>query len=288
MKSVVDYLTTYRQEWDIAVQRMLSDSSYSSAPAGLRASIDYSLFASGKCVRGALVLHSAKLARLQKSKAEALAAAVELIHCYSLIHDDLPCMDDDDFRRGQLSNHKKFSESTAVLAGDALHALAFEILSLSKVSHKSIVFLAKAIGPAGMVGGQFQDMEQSASNKFSKLRSIHRAKTGKLLTASVALPFAETEDKDISAIVRWAAKLGMLFQITDDILDQTVATEILGKTAGKDSEQQKITFPAFLGLSKSIELAAHIANRLCEQARTLFEEDDFYSKLPLYLTERKK
>jgi geranylgeranyl pyrophosphate synthase len=277
-----------RSFWEKNTRIILDKSSFVNSPQGLKDAILYSLFSSGKCIRGILATHSGLLSKISPAKSNALAASVEFIHCYSLIHDDLPAMDDDDFRRGQPSNHKKFSEATAILAGDGLQSLAFEVLANSLLSTESIRDLANSIGPSGMVGGQYMDMNDESGTSFSNLRAIHRAKTGRLLAASISLPFLEAKSQKYDSIRSWASRVGLLFQITDDILDKTSTSSELGKTAGKDEEQNKATFPALIGLEKSIQLSERLSKSLQSQAKDYFNGDEVYTDLPFYLLNRKK
>ena len=288
MTSIDDFFHTERAVWENSTREILNKTSFGNSPSGLQESILYSLFSPGKCIRGILAYHSGRLSGISEDKSRALAAAVELIHCYSLIHDDLPAMDDDDYRRGKLSNHKKFTEATAILAGDGLQSLAFEIIARAGLSSESIAALATAIGPLGMVGGQYLDMNVSESTNFSELRAIHRAKTGRLLAASISLPYLEAQKKNFSEVRNWAARVGLLFQITDDILDKTSSSEQLGKTAGKDEKQNKATFPSIISLEKSITLRDRLSTSLEEEAERCFEKDEIYTALPSYLKNRKK
>lgn len=288
MTAIENFFLTERTAWEKSARDILNKTSFARSPSGLQESILYSLFSSGKCIRGILALHSGGLSGISKGKCIAVAVAVELIHCYSLIHDDLPAMDDDDYRRGKLANHKKFTEATAILAGDGLQSLAFEIMARACLSSESIAALATAIGPVGMVGGQYLDMNVRENTNFSDLRAIHRAKTGRLLAASISLPYLEAQNKKFSEIRNWAGRVGLLFQITDDILDKTSSSEQLGKTAGKDEKQNKATFPSVISLEKSIALRDRLSKSLEEEAKRCFEKDEIYTALPGYLKNRKK
>jgi geranylgeranyl diphosphate synthase type II len=242
------------------------------APQRLLESIDYSLSAGGKRLRPALLLEcfhavkrapSASHAVLDASaSAMAAAAAMELIHTFSLVHDDLPAMDDDDTRRGKPTNHKVFGEGLAILAGDAMMTLAFEVLALDAdptLLPRLVRELAHASGPSGMIGGQVLDM--AGENKLlelPQLQQIHRMKTGALLTASCRLGAicGRASDDELEAITLFGRHLGMAFQIVDDILDETSTPEQLGKATGKDRSKGKNTYPHLLGLAQSQEEAA--------------------------------
>ncbi|MBL4801979.1 MAG: polyprenyl synthetase family protein [Emcibacter sp.] len=233
--------------------------------------MEYALMAGGKRIRPFLVLESAKIFGVGESSALRVAAAVECAHTYSLIHDDLPCMDDDDMRRGQPSVHKKFDEATAVLAGDALLTLAFEILSHdqthadARVRCELISFIAKALGANGMVGGQMIDLlaENRELDRISITR-LQRMKTGALIVFSgeAGAILGKASPQRRNAIMGYAHDVGLAFQIIDDLLDEEGSTEELGKTAGKDSAAGKATLVSLVGT----EQARTMAHMLTDQA----------------------
>ncbi|HRP70387.1 MAG TPA: polyprenyl synthetase family protein, partial [Turneriella sp.] len=196
---------------------------------------------------------------------------------------DLPAMDDDDFRRGQPSSHKKYGEATAILVGDLLQALSFEFLAMARLNPKAMVYFARAVGTQGMVAGQFMDMQASSSNTLR----MHQLKTGRLIEAAVVLPFFIGENKIPLSVVRWARALGLLFQITDDLLDGTQSSSTLGKTAGKDLAQNKKTIVALLGQSEAEKRAALLSTRLENQAKQIFTASAFFASLPSFLLHRK-
>ncbi|MDW0117309.1 polyprenyl synthetase family protein [Sporosarcina thermotolerans] len=227
------------------------------SPINLKDSMLYSVNAGGKRIRPLLVL--AVLADFGKTTSEdalKVACAAELIHTYSLIHDDLPCMDDDDFRRGKPTNHKVYGEATAVLAGDALQTVAFGILaSLQHTSPEKVVkliaLLANASGADGMVGGQILDMEgESSTLTLDELEEVHRNKTGALLSFCIEAGaiLAGADEEELNQLREYATNIGLAFQIQDDILDVTSTTEQLGKTANSDTASDKSTYPSLLGL----------------------------------------
>src|SRR5579862_1183373 len=236
---------------------------YPSAPARLVESISYSLMAGGKRMRPALVLQCAracgnnKLSDTAHKSALTAAAAMELIHTFSLVHDDLPAMDDDDLRRGRPTNHKVFGEAMAILAGDAMTTLAFEILAneaAPPVAASLIRELAHASGPEGMIGGQVIDMdEKHRPQSVDDLKRLHRMKTGALLTASCRMGAiaAGADAAKLTALDAYGRHLGLAFQIVDDILDQTATAAQLGKATGKDAAKGKITYPMLMGLDNS-------------------------------------
>lgn len=228
-------------------------------PATIHKAMRYSLFAGGKRLRPILALAAAEACGGAPEKALPAACAVECVHTYSLIHDDLPCMDDDDLRRGRPTSHKVFGEGIAVLAGDALLTIAFEILAQAEPTSRYkvaalITELATASGSRWLIAGQVMDLE-GEGKKISgeQLRFIHRAKTAALLTTSIRLGAmsANATEQKLQALTEFGQSLGLAFQIIDDILDVTQTTEKLGKTAGKDVEATKATFPALFGLEKS-------------------------------------
>ncbi len=237
-------------------------------PVRLHEAIRWSLFAGGKRFRPALLFAAGSAFGAAVEKLVRTAAAIELIHTFSLIHDDLPAMDDDDLRRGRLTCHKKYGEATAILAGDALQTLAFKAIAddggLSfEVRTRLISMIADASGsPVGMVAGQQMDLEAEGRDVgFDHLQRIHSWKTGALIAASAAsgAVIGGASSEDVSTIERFAGKLGLLFQITDDIIDITQTSETLGKTAGKDAGAQKATYPGQFGIERTRELASETA-----------------------------
>lgn len=237
-------------------------------PVRLHEAIRWSLFAGGKRFRPALLFAVGFAYGAAAEKLVRTAAAIELIHTFSLIHDDLPAMDDDDLRRGRLTCHKKYGEATAILAGDALQTLAFKAIAddggLSfELRTRLISMIADASGsPVGMVAGQQMDLDAEGRDvDFDHLQRIHSWKTGALIAASAAsgAMIGGASSEDVSTLSRFAAKLGLLFQITDDIIDITQTSETLGKTAGKDVSAQKATYPGYFGIERTRELAAETA-----------------------------
>lgn len=233
-------------------------------PVTIHEAMRYSLFAGGKRVRPWLALATAYAVNPNPVGIEDAAGAIEMIHTYSLIHDDLPDMDNDDFRRGRPTCHKVYGNALAILAGDALCTLAFQVLgSLPHVDDtvraRLVVELATASGTVGgMIGGQVHDIEgEGKPPEASLLEKIHRAKTGALLRSSVRIGaiYAGATPDQLKALSEYGEHIGLAFQIVDDILDVEASSEALGKTAGKDAAQQKITFPAVYGLDESKKMA---------------------------------
>ncbi len=229
----------------------------------LIAAIEYSLLNGGKRMRPLLVYATAKSTGIDKQVADHIAAAIEMIHAYSLIHDDLPAMDDDDLRRGQATCHIKFDEATAILAADALQALAFEVLTKTPIEaeHKVALIntLSKAAGAVGMVGGQMLDLEAEGQQlTLEALQNIHAKKTGALLEACVSMVIGCDKDiskKFIGRYLEFAQNFGIAYQIIDDILDVTKDTITLGKPAQSDIKNDKSTYPSLLGLDAAKEKA---------------------------------
>ena len=238
-------------------------------PDGLLQAIRYSLLAPGKRLRPILVLMAGEACGTSGDEAMPAACAVEMVHAYSLVHDDLPAMDDDDLRRGQPTCHKKCGEAMAILAGDALLTLAFETLALQirppQVAVACCAALARAAGSQGMVGGQADDcMGRLAHANLETLESIHNRKTGQMIRVSLKLGalVAGADDTRIQALDEFGRRLGLAFQITDDLLDVRGEEAVTGKRVGKDFNQGKLTFPGLLGVDESYRRA----EQLIEQA----------------------
>jgi geranylgeranyl diphosphate synthase type II len=273
-----EHLTRQQQIIDHELDRLVPAENV--PPETIHRAMRYSLFAGGKRIRPVLCLEAAHTICEAPRGIEAAASSLELIHTYSLIHDDLPALDNDDYRRGKLTSHKVFGEAMAILTGDALLTLAFEALAKmdsvpSDRKARVIAELATAAGTAGgMIGGQVADLEGEGKEPNAQLlESIHRAKTGALLRASVRMGaiYAGADQQQLDAMSRFGEHIGLAFQIVDDILDVEESSEVLGKTAGKDAQQHKITFPAVYGLEESHRMAER--ERLsAHQALAIFGE----------------
>jgi geranylgeranyl diphosphate synthase type II len=260
----------------------------SRVPAALDKAIRYSLFAEGKRLRPALVLGAAELVCGDDLIALPAACAIEMIHCYSLIHDDLPAMDDDDLRRGKPTLHKMYGEAIAILAGDALMAMAFDIAAQAN-DIRIIREIAQASGPAGMAGGQTLDIESERKQvTLEALRVLHLRKTGDLIRASARCGaiLAGAEDRVLAALTRYGEHVGLAFQIADDILDVVGTEQDLGKQAGGDAAHGKATYPAVVGLDRSRELAAASAEAAVETLREFGPEADNFRQLARFVVER--
>jgi geranylgeranyl diphosphate synthase type II len=276
--TLADYISAQQRTVDAALDCWVPTEAAS--PATIHRAMRYSLFAGGKRIRPLLAIASADAVSDAPVGIESAACVLELIHTYSLIHDDLPALDNDDLRRGRPTCHKVFGDAMAILAGDALLTLAFEVLAkLKDVDSERRISLVRELATAsgtvgGMIGGQVNDIE--GEGKFPTadlLDSIHRAKTGALLRASVRMGaiYAGATDEELAALTRFGEHIGLAFQIVDDVLDVEQSSEALGKTAGKDAQQKKITFPAVYGIDRSREMAeqerieAHLALKMFDE-----------------------
>lgn len=237
--------------------------SENSPPDALHKAMRYSVFAGGKRLRPVLALESFRLAGGKGDRIFPVACALEMIHTYSLIHDDLPAMDDDDYRRGKPTCHKVFGEAIAILAGDALHALAFEVLA--KYGGARVAYdVAVAIGTQGLVGGQVADiLAEGKSVKEKDVRFIHQRKTAALITASlrVGAMLANADDDLLDILTQYGANVGLAFQITDDILGVVGDRKKLGKPIGSDEQHRKATYPRVVGIEKSRSIAEELVKR---------------------------
>lgn len=262
-------------------------------PERLGDAIRYVLLAPGKRLRPQLVLLAAEACGGKATKAMPAAVAVEMIHAYSLVHDDLPAMDDDDLRRGRPTCHKKFDEATAILVGDALQARAFEVLATQienpQIASSACAELAKAAGAAALVGGQADDL--SAENReltLDQLQWIHARKTGALFRVSLKLGAltAAAESPQLAALDEYGQKLGLAFQIVDDLLDVAGTTENLGKETGKDAEQGKSTFPKLLGVEDSRRQVGQLIVEACAAVEPLGDAAAPLKELAAYVGQR--
>ncbi len=256
-------MPTYPEDLRSLVERELERLRFAAAPntAGLEEAMRYSLLAGGKRVRPVLTLATARALGAEPLRLLPVATAIELIHTYSLIHDDLPAMDDDDLRRGKPTSHVKFGEDVAILAGDGLFAEAVRLFATQPGPPERVLAalreLAGATGVDGMVGGQYVDVVESEDDAEG-LRALHALKTGRLIAASVsvALILEGTAESETIPYRRFADELGVLFQIVDDILDVTESDERLGKPHGSDERHGKLTYVSLFGLERARELAA--------------------------------
>lgn len=273
--SFANRVTSYQQRVNRVMDEWLPNER--SNPQTLHAAMRYAVLGEGKRVRPLLSYATAETLGLSADQADAISAAVEMVHGYSLVHDDLPAMDDDDLRRGQPTCHIKFDEATAILAGDALQAFAFEILAADGQLTCTAVqrirllkLLATASGSLGMAGGQALDLAATGQTlSEDQLREMHGKKTGALIAASVIMvaALADLTSDEKHALATYARAIGLAFQVQDDVLDITSDTATLGKPQGSDLEANKATYPAVMG----IEAAQQLAENLREQAVTPLE-----------------
>jgi geranylgeranyl diphosphate synthase type II len=287
------YLRSRQRKIERALDRYLPTAN--TKPATLHKAMRYSLFAGGKRLRPILCLAATEACRGNIDNALPLACALECIHTYSLVHDDLPSMDNDDFRRGRPTCHKVFGDGIAILAGDALLTIAFEIVSRAKPTSRYNISallheVAVAAGSQRLIAGQVADLEAEGKKiKRDQLKFIHENKTAAILKSSVRLGAmsANADARKLSAITQFGQRLGLAFQIIDDILDVTQTSQILGKSAGKDVAAEKATYPAVIGLEKS----RAEARRLTRQAHNVLSVFSSSDAEPLhalanYLLER--
>ena len=252
----------------------------------------YSVLNGGKRLRPMLVYLIGELSDTESEYLDTLACSVELIHCYSLIHDDLPAMDDDDLRRGNPTTHKKFDEATAILAGDALQPLAFELITSIETSDRNKVemigSLAKACGHLGMVGGQIKDIHSQNIFNMESLDLMHSEKTGRLIEASIETSgiLSGLSKDDIESLKSYGAKIGLAFQIQDDIIDIESPSYVSGKDQGSDITKDKTTYPSLVGLDESRMRAKELANQAKKILLPITKNTDNLIRLADYIVSR--
>lgn len=288
----------YKAQFEQALDDMIKDiSAYSVQGDKLLSAAVYSLKAGGKRIRPVLTLASAETMGGSADSAMPFALALECIHTYSLIHDDLPCMDNDDLRRGKPTNHKVYGEAIAVLAGDALLNLSYQIMLKHISQHPSkynilaASVIAECAGMHGMIGGQAMDISCESGESQPSLKNleyIHLNKTGALLRAACASGgySAEAEEGHITTLSRYGAEFGLLFQITDDILDETGSAKALGKSVGKDKASGKLTYVTLTGIEKSRDTAKKHLSLAIESAADMPGGGSFLQQLALYVSGR--
>jgi geranylgeranyl diphosphate synthase type II len=288
-------LDRYAQEVRTRIDQALTEATKfgPGCPVELAEAIRYSLLAPGKRLRPMLVLAAAEACGGDRDSALPAACAVEMVHAYSLVHDDLPAMDDDDLRRGRPTCHKKFNEAVAILTGDALLTLAFEVLATNvqppQVAAECCAALARAAGAAALVGGQADDLAgQFSDGGLAALEAIHRRKTGAMLLVSLRLGalVAGADEEQFAALDAYGARIGMAFQITDDLLDVRGDAAAMGKRVGKDSDHGKLTFPALLGIDESVRRAGHLIEEACAALQPLAPHAEPLHALAHYILER--
>ncbi|MFQ5503774.1 MAG: polyprenyl synthetase family protein [Planctomycetota bacterium] len=293
--SVEERLRSRAKKLEPLLARVLRDSG--GLPQRLLEAMGYCLLQAGKRLRPALVLEVAEMLGGPEDHALPAALAVELIHTYSLVHDDLPCMDDDDLRRGRPTVHKRYDLATAVLVGDALQALAFETLLRSPAPAaeraEAALLLAQSSGAAGMVGGQALDLEaEGRAPELDRVREIHRHKTAALIAASCEMGgiMASAGPRERASLRSFGQALGLAFQIVDDCLDETSSPEVLGKAARKDRDCGKLTWPACVGLGKSLATARELVSEALESLnhfKSMDLDTIFLHDLAAFVVERR-
>jgi geranylgeranyl diphosphate synthase, type II len=280
---------------DAALERLLPSSSQ--RPTSIHEAMRHSVFAGGKRLRPILCMEAGRMLAGSLPKGiEEVGAALEMLHTYSLIHDDLPALDNDDLRRGRPTCHKVFGEAIAILAGDALQTQAYEVLSriacAAEMRVRIIEEIARATGTVdGMIGGQVVDLEAEHSKPdLSTLEYIHRAKTAALITASTVTGglFAGALAGDVAGLRTFGQNIGLAFQIVDDVLDVTQTSEQLGKTAGKDTAAEKATYPAMFGIEESLRRADELVEAGCGSLDKFGARAETLKSLARFLVERKK
>lgn len=290
-------LASFMEQSQQRVNNTLADCLESATPSErLNKAIQYACLTGGKRLRPILVYASNLAVGGNLEEANDAAAAVELIHSYSLVHDDLPAMDDDDLRRGEPTVHKAFDEATAILVGDALQSMAFALLSNPapdkdiQLQLQSIALLAEASGGNGMVGGQAIDFEAVGKNlSIQELETMHRLKTGALIRASVrlgALSHPGGDEHDLAALESYADHVGLAFQVQDDILDETSDTQTLGKPQGSDRKLNKPTYVSLLGLDQARCHALELADKAVAQLKGLGDNANYLRELAQFVVGR--
>ncbi|MGA2020722.1 MAG: polyprenyl synthetase family protein [Candidatus Sulfotelmatobacter sp.] len=266
-------------------------------PVSIHKAMRHSVFAGGKRLRPVLCMEAGRMiAGSLPKKIEELGAALEMLHTYSLIHDDLPALDNDDLRRGRPTCHKVFGDAIAILAGDALQTQAYEVLARLECPAEARVRIIEEIARGtgtlnGMIGGQVVDLEaEHAQPTAEMLEYIHRAKTAALITASLVSGglYAGANDNEARRLRAFGQSIGLAFQIVDDVLDVTQTSEQLGKTAGKDTAAQKATYPALFGIDESVRKADALVSAAFLELESFGERADTLKELARYLVERKK
>ena len=281
---------------DNALDRYIpSDTVY---PPDIYKSIRYSLFAGGKRLRPILVIASAETFGGNRNDVLPFACAIEMIHTYTLIHDDLPALDNDDLRRGKPTNHKEFGEAIAILTGDALLTMAFQIMSepsafslkSSTLILKSIHEIAKAVGVSGTIGGQVVDIQATGKKlDIPTLEYIHTHKTGEMILSAVRVGaiLSGCEDDELHALTCYGENIGLAFQVMDDILDVEGESEIMGKTRGSDEKMRKVTYPSVFGLSESKKIASRLIENSIQSLEMFGERGEILKDISEYIIARR-
>ena len=292
--TLAEYMAAQQKAVDAALDRWVPPKEEN--PATIHCAMRYSLFAGGKRIRPLLAIAAAQSVSDAPIGIESCACALEMIHTYSLIHDDLPALDNDDLRRGRPTCHKVYGEAIAILAGDALQTQAYEVLSQLRCSAESRVRIIEEIAHGtgtidGMIGGQVVDLEaEHTKPDLAMLEYIHRSKTAALIGASVVSGglYAGASDKAVGKLRSFGLSIGLAFQIVDDVLDVTQTSEQLGKTAGKDTAAEKATYPALFGVDESLKKAGLLVESALAALDAFGSRADVLKDLARFLVERKK
>jgi geranylgeranyl diphosphate synthase type II len=294
--NIKEYLNEMKTLVDNALERHIpSNNTY---PPEIFKSMRYSLFAGGKRLRPILVIASAETVGGKREAVLPFACAIEMIHTYTLIHDDLPAIDNDDFRRGKPTNHKEFGEAIAILSGDALLTMAFQIMSDARlmpninpsVILRAINEVANAVGVFGTIGGQVVDIQSSGKNlDIPTLEYIHTHKTGEMILSAVRAGaiLSGCEDDELNALTRYAENIGLAFQVVDDILDVEGKSEVMGKTAGSDERMKKVTYPAVFGLAESKKIASRLIDNSIKSLEMFGDKAEVLKDISEYIIARK-
>jgi geranylgeranyl diphosphate synthase type II len=284
-----------QQLTDAALDRLIPLETHH--PVSIHKAMRHSVFAGGKRLRPILCMEAARtIAGSLPTGIEEVGAALEMLHTYSLIHDDLPALDNDDLRRGRPTCHKVFGEAIAILAGDALQTQAYEVLSRLKCPPDARVRIIEEIARGtgtvdGMIGGQVVDLEAEHTHPNTEMvEYIHRSKTAALITASLVSGglYGGAKDKEVAKLRAFGMRIGLAFQIVDDVLDVTQTSQQLGKTAGKDTASEKATYPALFGVEASARKADALVNEAFSELESFGERADTLKELARFLVERKK
>ncbi|MBI4379072.1 MAG: polyprenyl synthetase family protein [Nitrospinae bacterium] len=294
--NIKEYLGEMKTLIDNTLDRYIpADTVY---PPDIYKSIRYSLFAGGKRLRPILVIASAETVGGNREDVLPFACAIEMIHTYTLIHDDLPALDNDDLRRGKPTNHKEFGEAIAILAGDALLTMAFQIMSepsafslkSSTLILKSIHEIAKAVGVSGTIGGQVVDIQATGKKlDIPTLEYIHTHKTGEMILSAVRVGaiLSGCEDDELHALTCYGENIGLAFQVMDDILDVEGESEIMGKTRGSDEKMRKVTYPSVFGLSESKKIASRLIENSIQSMEMFGERGEILKDISEYIIARR-
>ena len=290
-------LIDYQSRIEVVLKRELTNSDI---PSRLLQAMNYSTLNGGKRIRALLVYAAGEAVQAPLEQLDNVAAAIECIHSYSLIHDDLPAMDDDDLRRGKPTNHKQFDEATAILAGDALLTFAFELINhrdsnLSDTQARKIsAILSESAGAIGMVGGQILDIQATGKELTqAQLEDMHRRKTGALIRAAamcggLCIESGNLNKEIAEKLESYANNIGLAFQVVDDILDIEASTEELGKTSGADIDLGKVTYPSLIGLDASKQLAKNLYNESIKSIHEIGENTELLSQIAELVISRRK